>query len=41
MRIKMRKSTELEKDIIGFLQGYIGLIYLTGAMMFKEWGWSI
>lgn len=32
--IKLRKTTEREKDIIGLLQGYVGILFATYWAMF-------
>ena len=35
--MKLRKTTEKERDIIGIMQGYLGAMVLTYILMFKPW----
>jgi len=36
MEIKIRKSTEKEKTIIGFMLSYFGVLFLTYVFMFEN-----
>lgn len=33
--------TEKQKDMICLMQGYLGVIYLSGAFVFQSWTWGL